>query len=596
LRPDAKPDLIAVMNPRTLGSSILLTVIVAVTVVLIGAFAHFDNSRGEGSDTQTNLPTPVVSSAVNPDLPPPSAPATTPAVPPTLPADLSPGLAEIIKLAQSHVAEETLVAFIQNSGITYSPTADELLYLNDLGLSDKVINALFKKPDLVAASTNAAPPTSAAVAATTDDLVRPPPPAAMVDPMPLANPQDSYFYDDLAPYGSWVQVVDIGWCWQPMVSSVDTQWVPYRDRGHWDLTDEGWYWASDYSWGWAAFHYGRWSHDGRYGWVWSPGAVWSPAWVAWRDSDTYSGWAPLPPNALFQPGIGLFVGEGMPGLDTSFGLSVSAFTFVTYEHFLSPRVSGFAAKPGEAAGLFQGSKPVNNYTIKGRKVIHSGVSPDRIAAATKAPVRAFALQEAMSPETSGGRVRGPGLGLAVFRPDASAPAPHQFAANTPGQPVMINRSSLEEANNSGSAANSAPQGMSVRPGFSTFNSDNFRPSTKRINPPADVSAPAGDRPASWGNLDASRVPRPPASAPAPRYPASSPSSPPPLFTPRGETPVSSAAPANPGPERREPAYNPPPQAQYQNRGGGQTYQSQAQGGNSASSSTTSSASKNPSGK
>jgi hypothetical protein len=582
---DAKAALIDVMNPRTLGSSILLTIIVGAAVVLIGAFAHFDNSHGESSNAQTNLPAPVIASVATPALP--TTTATTLAVPPTLPTDLSPGLAEIIKLAQSHVAEETLIAFIENSGKTYNPTAEELLYLNDLGLSEKVINALFKKPDIVAVNTSATPPATTAVATTSDDMVQPPLPVAAVDPAPLADPQDSYFYNDLAPYGSWVQVADVGWCWQPMVSSVDTEWVPYRDRGHWALTDEGWYWASDYSWGWAPFHYGRWSRNEKFGWVWSPGSVWSPAWVAWRNSDTFSGWAPLPPHALFRPGIGLFADAGLAGLDVSFGLGYSAFTFVSNDHFLAPRLTAFAAKPGQAAGFFQTSKPVNNYTIKGHKVINSGVSPDRIAAATKAPVRTFALQEAKSPETSGGRTRGSGLGLAVFRPDVSTPPSRQFAASASPQPVLINRASTEEAINSSAATAATQQGTPTRPGFSGFG-DNFRASNKRINAPADVSTPTEQHPASWGTPEANRTQRPTASAPEPRFPNQAP---PQAFAPRGEPPVAGNA-----YERREPANVPPPQAEPQNRGGGQVYPAPAQGNSSSASSTTSGNARNSNGK
>ncbi|MGA3178804.1 MAG: DUF6600 domain-containing protein [Verrucomicrobiota bacterium] len=578
------------MNPRTLGSSILLTVVVAVTVLLIGAFAHFDNTQGQGSGSPTNPPEPVVATSATPA--PHATPGTGAAVPPTLPADLSPGLAEVIRLAQSHVAEETIVAFIQNSGKPYSPTADEVLYLYDLGLSDKVISALFKKPDAVAAAptTSAPPPASAlatpdaALAAPPEDMVQPPPPAAMVDPEPLENPQDSYFYNDLAPYGSWVQVIDFGWCWQPMVSSVDASWLPYRDRGHWVSTDEGWYWASDYSWGWATFHYGRWSHDRAFGWVWSPGSVWAPAWVAWRDSDNCSGWAPLPPNALFQPGIGLFAGDGMAGVDASFGLGASAFTFVTYDHFLSPRVSGFAATAPQAAVLYKKSTPVNNYSVQGRKVINSGVSPDRIAAATKTPVRTVALQEALSPETSGGRVRGAVPALAVFRPDLSASAARS-SAGAPAPRVLINKTSRQEADNSGQAAAPVSQGLPDRTGYSGFTTGNFQPPPKRVNPPADVSAPAGARPSWRGSLDASRASRPFEAAAAPGYAAApAPSS----STPRGYNGGPSAEPAYAMPERREPSYNPPPQAGYENRGGGQIYPSQGQGPGSAVSSTTSS--------
>ena len=33
----------------------------------------------------------------------------------------------------------------------------------------------------------------------------------------------------------------------------------------------------------------------EYGWVWSPGSTWYPSTAAWRTSDDYIGWAPIPP-------------------------------------------------------------------------------------------------------------------------------------------------------------------------------------------------------------------------------------------------------------------------------------------------------------
>ena len=50
--------------------------------------------------------------------------------------------------------------------------------------------------------------------------------------------------------------------------------------------------------GWVAFHYGRWINTDAYGWAWVPGNEWGPAWVDWRRSDEYAGWAPLPPDEV----------------------------------------------------------------------------------------------------------------------------------------------------------------------------------------------------------------------------------------------------------------------------------------------------------
>jgi hypothetical protein len=102
------------------------------------------------------------------------------------------------------------------------------------------------------------------------------------------------FYDNLAPYGNWVQRANYGWVWTP--KDVASTWRPYQ-AGHWVWSDEGWTWLSDEPFGWATYHYGRWYQDPELGWSWVPGNDWAPAWVSWQEGQNYVGWAPLPPGA-----------------------------------------------------------------------------------------------------------------------------------------------------------------------------------------------------------------------------------------------------------------------------------------------------------
>ena len=164
-----------------------------------------------------------------------------------------------------------------------------------------------------------------------------PPPATATDyvdyttypPADFSTPDDTaYFYDTLAPYGSWINLAGYGLCWQPIVYVRNHDWRPYNDRGRWLYTDCGWYWQSDYSWGWAAFHYGRWFRDANAGWVWLPNRVWGPAWVSWRNSAEYAGWAPLPPSANFVPGVGFRFQNHAVNASFEFGLRRGLYTFV----------------------------------------------------------------------------------------------------------------------------------------------------------------------------------------------------------------------------------------------------------------------------
>ena len=109
------------------------------------------------------------------------------------------------------------------------------------------------------------------------------------------------FYDQLSPYGEWVNYPNWGYVWIP---DAGADFVPYSTQGHWILTDDGWAWMSDYSWGWAPFHYGRWDYDQYYGWFWVPGNEWGPAWVSWRRADGYYGWTPLEPGISVSASFG----------------------------------------------------------------------------------------------------------------------------------------------------------------------------------------------------------------------------------------------------------------------------------------------------
>src|SRR4051794_10545095 len=75
-----------------------------------------------------------------------------------------------------------------------------------------------------------------------------------------------FFYNNISG-GSWIEVGDYGYCWQPEVAVSNHSWRPYSD-GYWTYTDLGWTWVSYEDFGWATYHYGRWVRLSDYGWVW----------------------------------------------------------------------------------------------------------------------------------------------------------------------------------------------------------------------------------------------------------------------------------------------------------------------------------------
>ncbi len=311
----------------------------------------------------------------------------------TPPANLSPGLQEVIKLTQAKMGDDVIIAYIKNSGTSYSLSADDLLYLNSQGVSQPVISTLLQAKS--AADTAPVPASAPAPVATppvappTDAQNYPPPSTPAPGPAPGGSPEinSDYFHAQLAPYGSWTDMPGYGPCFSPR-DAATPGWRPYCDGGHWVYTDDGWFWQSDYPWGEIAFHYGRWLYTVDRGWLWVPGYDYAPAWVCWRhaEAEGYCGWAPLPPGAVFTPGVGLFY-NGRLALDIDFGLNSTFFTFVPFDHFWDHDFRRFVAPRDFVTRFYRHSVVLNNYHVVGGRFVIEGLGHERIGAWTHRDVR-----------------------------------------------------------------------------------------------------------------------------------------------------------------------------------------------------------------
>ncbi len=217
-----------------------------------------------------------------------------------------------------------------------------------------------------------------------------------------------FFYDDLAPYGSWVTVAAYGDVWVPRVPR---WWRPYSE-GHWVFTDDGWCWVDDEPWGWAAFHYGRWYLDPVYGWVWIPGTVWAPAWVAWRWGDGFVGWAPLPPEAGWSVGFGL----SFTDFDLDRRVGPSYWCFVDQRHFTDPRVYSYLAPTTNNITYVRMTRNITNYTVVNNRVFNRGVDVRQVEGFTGRPVPRLRIVDRQDP----GPVHATARALSVYRPSVTA--------------------------------------------------------------------------------------------------------------------------------------------------------------------------------
>jgi hypothetical protein len=144
---------------------------------------------------------------------------------------------------------------------------------------------------------------------------------------------DFYNAESLNSNGRWVDVDKWGSCWQP--TNVPSGWCPYTN-GNWkECGDCGWTFDSEEPWAWACYHYGRWCKIRTgCGWAWVPGKVWGASWVSWRRGsegsgcDSCLGWAPLPPEAGCELGVGI-----SSWVDESCGIGPDCYTFVNIRDF-----------------------------------------------------------------------------------------------------------------------------------------------------------------------------------------------------------------------------------------------------------------------
>jgi len=176
------------------------------------------------------------------------------------------------------------------------------------------------------------------------------------------------FYEELSPYGAWINDPQYGYVWRPNVDQDDFR--PYYTNGRWEMTRYGNTWVSDYEWGWAPFHYGRWQHSNRRGWLWVPDTRWGPAWVSWRSGGGYYGWAPL------GPGININIRSRIPDYYWVFVPQRNIY----YDRY--PRYDRYRNR-----NIYNNTIIINNTYVYNRNRYYTGPRVDEIRRVTRQPVR-----------------------------------------------------------------------------------------------------------------------------------------------------------------------------------------------------------------
>jgi hypothetical protein len=172
------------------------------------------------------------------------------------------GVSQILRLKQAEIGDETIIAYIKNSGNSYGLNADQIIYLRQQGVSDAVLTAMLQQPRPAAAAPTITPPAPQLMAST------------------------AYYSDSTAPATV-----------TPAVTYVQT--VPATTYYYQPYYYYPYYYSSAYcypSYGWSSglsFYYGRSYQGGRYygGWHGGSGGGWHGVTVGggWHTSASTGG-------------------------------------------------------------------------------------------------------------------------------------------------------------------------------------------------------------------------------------------------------------------------------------------------------------------
>jgi hypothetical protein len=289
-----------------------------------------------------------------------------------------------------------------------------------------------------------------------------------------------FFYNNING-GSWVEVGDYGYCWQPDIAVNDPSWRPYTD-GYWAYTDVGWTWVSYEDFGWATYHYGRWIRLTDYGWIWVPGRnlEWGPAWVSWRTGGAYIGWAPLPPG-------GEVVYESRPitgHVDIEFDIGPAYYNFCDIRYIGEPVLRQRIVDSRQNVTCINQTVNVTNITYKNKTVYNYGPDINVVNQYSSRPVQRLKLErqenlDVSAATKSGGMTKVQGNALVV-----AAPMEIRKGAKTIAPPIVKTKVGQPKIEKGWSVAGDANAQAELKQKIKTQD-------LKKVPPPTGAGAAVG---------------------------------------------------------------------------------------------------------
>jgi hypothetical protein len=207
-----------------------------------------------------------------------SQPAPVVRVAPLPPTSFSPTVSEVVKLTQSGLGDDVVIAYVKNSAARFNLTANDIVGLKNSGVSEPIISAMLTHdsavprpaPVFVAPQNqySSTPPPSPIPNAPTAPPASSVPPAVTIpdaphlNDAPLVPSPNPPLVVDQAPPAPRVEVI-------PVAPGSNYYWVP----GYWSWNGT-WVWRAGYwtvrPWHNAVWVPGHWSRHGR-GYIWIRG-------------------------------------------------------------------------------------------------------------------------------------------------------------------------------------------------------------------------------------------------------------------------------------------------------------------------------------
>ena len=128
--------------------------------------------------------------------------------------------------------------------------------------------------------------------------------------------------------------------------------------------------------------------------MWIPGNEWAPAWVSWRSSNDYYGWAPLGPNVSENEGL------------NSYNPPVNYWNFMPHNYMGQPQARNYYVNESRNVTIINTTTIINNTTVVNNystqnhaKSYAAGPSPNEVTRYTGVQVRPVVLREANTPSS-----------------------------------------------------------------------------------------------------------------------------------------------------------------------------------------------------